>query len=69
MVSKKFYLEHCTESLKGKLRKWVSPYPDDTELQSSLQEKVNWDQYRAATFNDALRNTRTLRRIRDATVL
>ena len=27
MVLKKFYLEHCTESLKGKLRKWVSGEP------------------------------------------
>eukprot|EP00794_Sanderia_malayensis_P008979 gene8979-9937_t len=69
MVQKKFYLEHCPETLKARLRKKVSPYPDHFELQNSLQEKINWDHFKTQTLQDAVRNCRTLRRIKAQSII
>ncbi|XP_031549510.1 uncharacterized protein LOC116287037 [Actinia tenebrosa] len=56
MISKKFYLSHCTDSMKRRLLTTETPYPDEDALQRSLQDKINWDAYKKKTLQGVVKN-------------
>ncbi|XP_068761592.1 uncharacterized protein [Montipora capricornis] len=55
MISKKFFLAHCSDEIKRRLLITETPYPNDESLQKSLQDKVNWDAYRRKTLKTLIR--------------
>ncbi|KAJ7340503.1 hypothetical protein OS493_003255 [Desmophyllum pertusum] len=69
MISKKFYLAHCSDEMKRRLLVTETPYPNDESLQKSLQDKVNWDAYRRKTLKTLVRELPTKqRRMKDLLV-
>ncbi|CAH3013636.1 unnamed protein product [Porites evermanni] len=69
MISKKFFLSHCSDAIKRRLLVTETPYPNDDLLQKSLQDKVNWDAYRRKTIKTLIRELPTYsRRMEDLMV-
>lgn len=62
MISKKFFLTHCSDAMKRRLLVTETPYPNDESLQKSLQDKVNWDAYRRKTLKTLVRELPTKQR-------
>jgi len=62
MISKKFFLTHCSDAIKRRLLVTETPYPNDESLQKSLQDKVNWDAYRRKTLKTLIRELPTTQR-------
>ncbi|XP_022080342.1 uncharacterized protein LOC110973663 [Acanthaster planci] len=58
VINKKFYLEHATEETLRGLRREEVPYPSEEELQSKLQQYMNWNAYRHHTFYTTLYESR-----------
>ncbi|XP_070579571.1 cyclic nucleotide-binding domain-containing protein 2-like isoform X2 [Ptychodera flava] len=54
MIRKKFYMEHTTEDIRRRLRRQVQPYPSDEELQNSLQDYMNWAEYKDQTLSSTV---------------
>ncbi|XP_015779126.1 PREDICTED: uncharacterized protein LOC107356968 [Acropora digitifera] len=55
MISKKFFMNHCSDEIKRRLFVTEIPFPNDETLQKSLQDKVNWDAYRRKTLKTLVR--------------
>ncbi|CAC5410324.1 unnamed protein product [Mytilus coruscus] len=47
LIDKHFYMEHTTDLLKNRLRNELCPYPSEEEMQSRLQNTVDWEAYRS----------------------
>lgn len=66
MISKKFFMNHCSDEIKRRLFVTEIPFPNDETLQKSLQDKVNWDAYRRKTLKTLVRQLpKNQRRIQD----
>jgi len=66
MISKKFFMNHCSDENKRRLFVTEIPFPNDETLQKSLQDKVNWDAYRRKTLKTLVRQLpKNQRRIQD----
>ncbi|XP_028406606.1 uncharacterized protein LOC114529077 isoform X2 [Dendronephthya gigantea] len=64
VISKKFFLSHCTEAMKRRLLLQEQPYPDDETLQRGLQDKINWESFKTKTLNSTMHNlTQSIRRL------
>ncbi|XP_001640187.3 uncharacterized protein LOC5520360 isoform X2 [Nematostella vectensis] len=62
MISKKFYLSHCTDAMRRRLLTTETPYPNDDALQRSLQDKVNWDAYKKKTMKSVVNSMPYMKR-------
>ncbi|XP_033645962.1 uncharacterized protein LOC117305239 [Asterias rubens] len=58
LISKKFYREHATTRMLGRLRREEQSYPDDQELQKNLEVKLEWDAYKKSALLTTLKRTR-----------
>ncbi|KAK3591740.1 hypothetical protein CHS0354_019509 [Potamilus streckersoni] len=50
MISKKLFLEKANDAVMMNLREIESPYPGDDELQSGLQDYVDWQSVRSKIY-------------------
>ncbi|XP_071129628.1 cyclic nucleotide-binding domain-containing protein 2-like isoform X5 [Mytilus edulis] len=56
MISKKFFLEKCSEEALRNINKIESPFPNDEDLQKRLQEYVNWTSHRKQIYNSLVKD-------------
>ncbi|XP_064636320.1 uncharacterized protein LOC135493189 isoform X2 [Lineus longissimus] len=54
LINKKFFLQHLSEGHHKYLRTSVQPYPTEDHLQQKLQDQVNWEAYKAVTFQNEI---------------
>lgn len=64
LIDQQFYLKHAPEKLISKMRQELCPYPTDDDLQSRLQQTVDWDAYRTDTMSNTLQFLQTRRQLR-----
>lgn len=56
MISKKFFLEKCSDEALRNINKIESPFPNDVELQKRLQEYVNWTSHRKQIYDKLVKD-------------
>ncbi|XP_071089026.1 uncharacterized protein [Haliotis cracherodii] len=54
LTNRKFFLHHLSESTAKRMRRMIPPIPSDDSLQQKLQNKANWEAYKAWTVTDYL---------------
>ncbi|XP_077979880.1 uncharacterized protein LOC144435182 [Glandiceps talaboti] len=54
MMRKKFYMDYTTEDIRRHLRRHVQPYPSNDELQKSLQDYMNWGEFKYQTLTSTV---------------
>lgn len=64
LIDQQFYLKHAPEKLISKMRQELCPYPTDDDLQTRLQQTVDWDAYRTDTMSNTLQFLQTRRQLR-----
>ncbi|XP_061175978.1 uncharacterized protein LOC133184925 [Saccostrea echinata] len=64
LIDQQFYLKHAPEKLLSKMRQELCPYPTDEDLQTRLQQSVDWDAYRTDTMSNTLKYLETRRQLR-----
>ncbi|XP_062610411.1 uncharacterized protein LOC134272175 isoform X1 [Saccostrea cucullata] len=64
LIDQQFYLKHAPEKLLSKMRQELCPYPTDDDLQTRLQQSVDWDAYRSNTMSNTLKYLETRRQLR-----
>ncbi|KAL3877149.1 hypothetical protein ACJMK2_034898 [Sinanodonta woodiana] len=64
MISKKLFLEKANDAVMMNLREIESPYPGDDELQSGLQDYVDWQSVRSKIYQRLVQDkiTRNIKR-------
>ncbi|PAA86556.1 hypothetical protein BOX15_Mlig008304g2, partial [Macrostomum lignano] len=55
LLDKAFFLEHSPRQLLDRLRNRVTHYPSRAQLQTRLQERVNWEAYKQLLVRGAVR--------------
>lgn len=55
MISKKFFLEKCSDEVLRNINKIESPFPNDDDLQKRFQEYVNWTFHRKQIYNSLVK--------------
>ncbi|XP_052678101.1 uncharacterized protein LOC128159091 isoform X1 [Crassostrea angulata] len=64
LIDQQFYLKHAPEKLISKMRQELCPYPTDDDLQTRLQQTIDWDAYRTDTMSNTLQFLQTRRQLR-----
>lgn len=64
LIDQQFYLKHAPEKLISKMRQELCRYPTDDDLQTRLQQTVDWDAYRTDTMSNTLQFLQTRRQLR-----
>ncbi|XP_069141505.1 uncharacterized protein [Argopecten irradians] len=61
LIDKDFYMHHTSDILKNKMRQELCPYPTDEEMQTKLQQNVDWSAFRTETMTQTLDYLKTRR--------
>ncbi|XP_074646808.1 uncharacterized protein LOC141902810 [Tubulanus polymorphus] len=55
LIDKKFYQNHCQQQSFYDLRRKVSPYPSEDQLQNDLSVQTKWNRYKRETVESLIR--------------
>ncbi|XP_033098779.1 uncharacterized protein LOC117102570 [Anneissia japonica] len=64
LISKKFFIQHCTEETVKSITDNMRPYPNDDTSRRDVQEKLNWRKKRDLTMQEVVENFKRNIRLR-----
>ena len=67
LISRKFYLKHCSYELRERMIRTTPSYPSDETLQHRLRDVINWKRYKVCEVEDII-HRKELRRCKSALV-
>ncbi len=56
MLDKEYFLKHANDEVRTNIRRIIQNYPPREEMQSKLQVKADWKQYKKKTLQDLYTN-------------